>query len=450
MHFIIIKKINKYSREGFWVAFDQIGTSIGSIITIKIMSNVLDPQEFGYLILANTIVFLISSSLFGSIGQSFMRFWSIANETKQTNNFYIIVNQSLKFSILIAFIWTILIGIFTLRTSEFMWSILIMLSVLIATCSGWTAVRTSILTAARQRKPVALIHVGSIFLKTLIGWILVIRIGRRATVAMLGSLFATILLLVLAERYFKNYLYKNNPFGLRTEKNKNFIGSISKNIFLMAAFFLIWSIFSWIKSSTDRWALQSFYGPEIVASFSVVLQLANFPIVLMSNFLTSLFNPVAFQLAGNFNKSCRSSKANTLMIQMLLLYALGVIIMITVFSFYHQPLIIIISNKRYANFSSFLPIITFAVAFYQFGDILASFGVLFNRLQIFLAPKITSSLITALFMFLFSKLFGPKGPVWALNLAAALYTPWCIILTLKLLGKRDNPIFVLNIYNKNV
>ena len=434
-----IKKVIKYSDESFWVVFDQIGTAIGSIFTIKIMTNILSPEEFGYLTLSNIIVFLITSSLFGPIGQSFMRFWSIAKEKQEMNNFYFLVNHFLKRAFFIASIGSIIAGFFLLKGSDNKWPFLIVLSLLIAACTGWTTTRTFILMAARRRKIVALIHVGGAFLRALAAAVLAIMLGRKASIALLGNLLAVLIFWAFVENYFKRFIHTEDLFESKGPKKLYFNNPLFKQIFVMATYFLLWSIFSWIKSSTDRWALQLFYGPETVASFNVVLQLANLPIILMSGFLTTFFNPIAFQLAGDLNNKESSTRAYELLVKMFFLYSIGVIVIIVGYVFYHNQLTFIISNKKYTNLSYLLPMITLGVSLYQCGEILASCGVLFNKLQAYLAPKIITSTITGISLFLFSKLFGPIGVMWGLIIAGILYTPWSIIVTLKILkGIRES------------
>lgn len=428
----IKRTIRNYSYESFWVAFDQIGTAIASLLSIKIITSLLDPYEFGYIALANTIIFLLSSSIYGPIGQSFMRFWSIAKERQELKSFYRLLNRSLNITLVISFLAGAIISGSLFILCNLKWAVLITISILLAVCSGWTSVRTSILTAARKRKTVSLIHVAGIFLRPLIAAILIMKLGNNANIAMLGFLLAAVSIFLFTEKIFQQFVSSDLFLESQSESTIGIPSNLLKNILSMAGSFFMWSMFSWIKSSADRWALQSFYGPETVGIFNVVLQLANYTIIMMSGFLTTLFNPIAFQRAKGMDNPASVENARKLMTRMFFIYGLGAVMLVVIFAFLHHPLVLIISNEKYAGFSFFLPELTFGLALYQLGEMLGSAGVLFNRLQVFLIPKIATSLITALAMVLFSKWFGPSGVVWATILAGMLYVPWCIIVTVRL------------------
>jgi len=432
----IKKQIKNYGYESFWVAFGQIGTAIGSFLSIKIITNILTPYEFGRLTLANTIVFLVTSSVYGPIGQSFMRFWSISKEMHESNNFYYLVNNSLKFASVLAIFGAMLIGLLLFIFSGLDWGILITLSIIFAASSGWISVRVSILTAARKRKIVALLHVIGIFLRLIIAAILLISLSSNSHIAMFGFLLASIIMFFFAERYFNHFTFVDSPSQFCSKYKVNIQAGFYKNIFSLSSFFFFWSMFSWIKSSADRWALQTFYGPEPVALFNVVLQLANYPIIIISGFLTSLFNPIAFEWAGNVLNDQQLKGAIKIFKKMVINYFFGISILILIFVIFHRPLVSLISNKKYIEFSFFLPAVAFALAFYELGDILGSYGVLLNNPQAYLIPKITTSLVTAISIFLFSKWLGPVGIILGLNLAGALYTPWCFIVTLRLVRSK--------------
>jgi len=66
-----------------WVFAGQVGVAIGGLAGVKIMTYLLSPNEFGRFSIANTIILLFGSNIFGPLGQGLMRYWSISQHRGQ-------------------------------------------------------------------------------------------------------------------------------------------------------------------------------------------------------------------------------------------------------------------------------------------------------------------------------------------------------------------------------
>lgn len=63
------RRILKLTPEALWVFIEQAGIAIAAFVGVKLLTQVLDPSEFGRLALANTMAMLIGTSFFGPLGQ---------------------------------------------------------------------------------------------------------------------------------------------------------------------------------------------------------------------------------------------------------------------------------------------------------------------------------------------------------------------------------------------
>jgi len=148
----IVKKLLIISPEAFWVLLGQIGTATISILGIKLLTHVLNVGEFGRLSLANTIMGLIGTNLFGPLGQGLMRFWSIAKDRNNLEEFYILSNRFAKIVTYIALIITCVLAIVVSSLKGINWGILLILSCIIGTITGWLSLRLSIFTCNTSKK----------------------------------------------------------------------------------------------------------------------------------------------------------------------------------------------------------------------------------------------------------------------------------------------------------
>ena len=189
--------------------------------------------------------------------------------------------------------------------------------------------------------------------------------------------------------------------------------------------------------SCALWSLQAFHGAEVVAAFSVMSQLAVFPLVFGSTFLSTLFLPIAFHRAGDMENSERVGSAHKILGYMTGMYIAGALVIILVFSFLHHSLLQVISNTRFTGFSYLLPWLTAAWMLYYLGQVLSSFGFLANQSRCYIGPKLVSATIAGISTFYLSGKIGPVGVVCGLAVAGFVYMIWCAEIVRKLVSRQQ-------------
>jgi O-antigen/teichoic acid export membrane protein len=117
---------------------------------------------------------------------------------------------------------------------------------------------------------------------------------------------------------------------------------------------------------------------------------------------------------------------------MLILFVLGGIVVVIVSIVFCRQIVRIISNENYAELSYLLPWLVGAQVIYFTGEMVTSYGVLVNRLQIYLFPKIASTLIVAVLSLWLPNTDGPIGVVYALGIAGLVYTIWTCAISIKI------------------
>lgn len=429
-----LQKLWALTPEASWVFVGQVGTGVAGLLGIKLLTHVLDPSEFGKLALANTIVALIGTNFFGPFGQGVMRFWAISKDRGNLDVFYAVTNRLTIFICLISFSASIILVFIFNMIKDFDWTILIALSLVIGIITGLFSLRIGIFTVARHRKPAAIFDIINSFLRPLIATFLVILTISKVNVALAGYLFAAILILLIEERFYLKTFSEASPCHLKTNMRIPLFQGIGKEILSFSWPFLVWGIFGWIHMSCDRWSLQTFYGAEVVGAFAVVSQLSIYPLAFGSGFLSTLFMPIAFQKAGDLTKNGSVVSANRILTGMTGAYILGTMLLIGCFVLYHQQLILLISNARFVTYSYLLPGLTTAWGLFFFGQVLTQYGLLANKPQLYIMPKIISSLVAGGATFYLSFRMGAIGVVWGLAIAGLVYAIWCIVIAFKVVG----------------
>ena len=431
-------RIFRLRYEALWVFIGQFGIAMGVLFGVKILTQVLNPLEFGRLALANTVVLLIGTNLFGPLGQGFMRFWSISQERNQVEEFAFTSNRYARFLMLIM-LGASLVSLSFLPFRRWDdWPFLIAISLIVGALTGYLGLMLSVFLAARKRKIVALVNTGTAFLKPLIAVLFVILIFSNADCVMWGY-FVTTLIMVFVVRYFYKKALKQAIRSSVTMGNpKPGSGSLGKEILTFSWPFCAWGIFGWIHQSCDRWSLQAFHGPDVVGAFSVIALLAVYPLVFASGFLSNLFLPIAYQRAGDPDSGGSVQSANRFLFLMTGSYALGALMLIVLFGVFHHPLVLLVSNSDYVTFSYLLPALTLSWSFFYLGEMLSGFGFLANKTGLYILPKLISGAIAASSTFYLSSRIGAPGVIWGLGVSGIVYAVWCAIIAYRLLGHMSN------------
>ena len=427
----IFKKLNskRLQKEVAWVVIGQAATAVAGLFGIKLLTNVLGPGEFGKLSLATTIVALISTNfLFGPLGQGLMRFGAISKSQGNLKGFYAVSKQLKQQIIAISIVVSIVLTVIAAFFKGMEWAALFVVSTAAGIFSGWLGLRVAVFTAARKRPLVAGLNIGNAFSRPVIAACLVLLIFVSAFWAMTGYLVAAILLVLVAEYFYVNIVSSTST----SISDKITATDIKKDIISFSWPFAIWGSFGWLHMSCDKWALQSFHGPEIVGAFAVVSQLAVCPLIFGSGFLSTLIVPVAYERAGDLTQYQKVMSAYRLLAFIAIAYIFGLFLLMWFFFISHHKLILLISNIEFAEFSFLLPWLTGGWGLFYLGQVLSSFGMVANKSHAYIAPKIAAAIIAGIGTFYLSARYGVAGVVWGIALAGFIYAFWCLVVAIKL------------------
>jgi O-antigen/teichoic acid export membrane protein len=333
-----VHRILSAKAEVFWVLAGQIGNAVGILLGMKILTQFLSPFEFGRLAIANTVVLLVGSNLFGPIGQGFMRFWSISQDRGQNNDFLFITDRFAGRLLLFTVGLSLILFFIAATTGWSRWLVLMTLSLITGGVTGYFGLRLSVFLAARNRKIVALVNTGNAVLKPVVALFFVIALFKNADCVILGYVITAFLAALMVEHLYKKTfrpLSFSPKAGPQKETATNTVAGLGREILAFSWPFCIWGMVGWIHQSCDRWSLQAFHGTDVVGAFSVISVLAAYPLIFGANLLSNLFVPIAYQRAGNLDCPESVQSANGmlyLMTGLYIMWAVGIIFMLRFFS----------------------------------------------------------------------------------------------------------------------
>ena len=423
--------ILRIGSEATWVLGGQIGVALGGLVSVKVLTQLLTPYEYGRFSIANTVILLIGVNLFGPLGQGMMRYWAIVQHQASFVEYARVSWRLIKSLLYISILLSLVAGLILVVLQRYDWIWLIPLALICGAFYGWTATRLSTLVAARRRMHVSLTNILVAFAKPALAALLVFFIARDATIALLGFLIVSCGSAAAGEILFRKL---SNHTRLLSDKPDETTGSrLKESILRFSTPFWIWSFFAWAHQSCDRWALLSFEGTDAVGAYTVLAQLAYYPLVFGSGFLSNFFIPIAYQRAGSLDSHGKVHAGHRVLMAMSMLYLAGAGSLILLFYLFHRQIVLLISNQAYVSYSFLLPVLTGVWSIYYFGQVLSGFGFLANRPQLYILPIVFSGILATTASFGLASNFGIIGIIWALGISGCVYAAWCLFIAKKLI-----------------
>jgi len=73
-------RFKRLAKEGGWVVIGQVTMIIGSLVLVRVLTEFLDPEQYGLLSLGLTVASLVNQVVMGGIVAGISRFYAIASE----------------------------------------------------------------------------------------------------------------------------------------------------------------------------------------------------------------------------------------------------------------------------------------------------------------------------------------------------------------------------------
>jgi O-antigen/teichoic acid export membrane protein len=410
-------RVRRLASEGSWILGGQVASAAGSLALVRLITAHLNPAEYGRMSLGITLGTLICQMAFSGSWQGIVRYYTVAAEKGETRPFFAAAARSMGYGTLVALAAGVLL-VFGLRESgQAGWSRLTVLALLFSLLANYNTTLSAVQNAARQRRTVAF-H-GSLdgWLKVLFTALLFGALGSTGEVVLLGYL-ASLAVVLASQSLFVRQLVA--PPTL-TESDA---GAWLRRIWLYSKPFVFFTLFTWIQSSCDRWALQFQGLTRDVGLYSVLIQLGYTPIATATGVLAALIGPIFYQRSGDALDPARNSNVHRLAWQLtnsaLCLTAAACVVAFLLHTMIFRYLV----APEYRSASHLLPWVTLAGGLFSAGQILALKLMSDMNTQALTGPKIVTAIVGTVLSFAGARIAGLNGVVFAFVVFALLHFTW--------------------------
>ena len=73
-------RFNRLVKESSWIVFGQLAAVVGALVLVRVLTEHLDPAQYGQLALGLTVAGLVNQTVFGGFSAGIARLYSIAAE----------------------------------------------------------------------------------------------------------------------------------------------------------------------------------------------------------------------------------------------------------------------------------------------------------------------------------------------------------------------------------
>lgn len=415
------ERTRRLFREGSWIVFGQLLTVAGSLVGVRLLTELLPPDAYGELALGMSIATLVNQTILGPLGGGVVRFYAPAAEYGDLAGYMDAVKKLTLYATGIVFLiaTVVILGLFLSEATR--WIPISAAALVFAVLSGYNANLSGIQAAARQRSIVA-IHQGvDPLLRSLLAAGLLLWLGIASAVAMIGYVIATVLILVSQFYFFRKLIQKSK---INQEKKKDWESEIWSFSWPIGIF----GIFTWLHLASDRWALQFLTTTNEVGSYAVLYQLGYYPISLLTGMAIQFLVPILYQRAGDASDSERKAGVSSLSWQLSWLSLCLTGGAFTVTLLLHSEIFGILVAEEYRSISYLMPWMIISGGLFASGQTLALNLQAKMKVREMMTVKIVTALVGVASNIIGAYLYGVAGIIYAGLFFSVVYFIWMTLL----------------------
>lgn len=417
MNIIDIPRFRRLAREGVWVLGGQIASVVGALVLVRVLTEHLEPAQYGQLALGLTIAGLVNQVVMGGVTAGIGRFYSIAAEKNDLPGYLRASRWLMGYATAAvgAIALVLIAGLLWFGYSQ--WVGLAAAALVFSVLSGYNASLSGIQNAARQRAVVAF-HSGlDAWLKILLAVGVMVWLGSTSTAVVLGYALSSLVVTGSQLFFLRRLAY---PQGKETQPFSKW----GRQIWAYSWPFSLFGVFTWMQQISDRWALQTFASGQEVGLYAVAFQLGYVPIGLATGMAMTFLGPILYQRSGSATDPSRNISVHRIAWRItvagLLMTGLAFIVTLVLHEWIFQVLV----AAQYHVVSNLLPWMVLAGGVFSAGQVLALKLMSELKSSAMTVAKIVTAILGVGLNIYGASRFGLQGVAAALVAFSGIYFLW--------------------------
>jgi O-antigen/teichoic acid export membrane protein len=379
---------SRVRAELLWVAAGQGLTLLLSILTLKVLTVQLGPEEYGQFALGLSFAGVLNLFLYGPLTQAVQRYFHVCQERGQAAEFDGLLGKLLRIlAWSVAILGFLLGGLAQVWQAEWVerWGILIFPALAYGVANGSLLVYLADINTRRQRRAYAILQSLDALLRLVGAALLAAWVSARAGLALSGFLAGSLLSLLLMWHFRRQSLPRSiAPCSWQALAVP---GGWVRSFAAYAASFVVFAIPSMLTGYGDRWIIQQNLSAADVGIYVALAQIANAPANLLLAIFSQALNPILFQQADRSNAEASRQASRHLLYRSLLALMSLLAVMVGFCFAFDEWIVGLLTRSDFVPQAHLLWQLVLAAAFFQFAQALSSELFVYNRPFLLFVPK---------------------------------------------------------------
>lgn len=419
-------RFRRLAKEGSWIVAGQIAAVIGALVMVRVLTEHLDPAEYGQLALGMTIAGLVNQVAMGGLVSGIGRFYSIAAEKRDLWGYLRASKRLMGYATLgvgaIALVLTV--GLVATGRSQLLGLAVAVL--VFSILSGYNSALSGIQNAARQRAIVALHGGMNAWLNIGLVTGLVIWVSSSSTAVVIGYALSALLVTVSQLYFLRQLLHR---YGSITHISSN--EDWASQMWLFSWPMMAGGLFNWGYYASQRWSLELFASTADVGKFYALTQIAYSPISMAGGMFMSMLVPILYARAGDSGNHQRIANVREIVYKISGLGVAATLLVAGITVFCHEMIFKLLVAEQYRDISVYMPLVVISAGLLQSSITLGSFLTSANNTKIVLPLAIYGQTIIAMANMVFTNLYGVHGLIISMIFGAGLHIIWMYNIVVK-------------------
>lgn len=414
-------RFKRLAKEGSWIVTGQIVTVAASLVLVRVLTEYLDPAQYGQLALGLTVAGLVNQVVMGGVTNGISRFYSIAAEKQDLGNYLHATRRLLGYATLVVVAISLLLitGLLWLGYSK--WTGLAAAALVYSVLSGYNSALNGIQNAARQRAIVAF-HGGlDAWLKIGLAVGVVLWLGASSSAVVIGYACSSLLITFSQLIFLRRTIPRQEA---QTSKHEQWM----QQMWAYSLPFSTCGVFTWSQQVSDRWALQAYESASEVGQYAVLFQLGYTPIALVTGLASGFLAPILYQRSGDATDHSRNANVHRLCWRVTHISLMVTLLGFAITFAMHEWFFHLLVATKYRSSSYLLPWVVLAGGLFAAGQMLGLKLMSEMRSSAMTTAKIVTALIGILFNVFGAALTGIHGVIGALVAFSSIYFVWIAVL----------------------
>jgi O-antigen/teichoic acid export membrane protein len=414
------EQFSRLAGEGAYVLLGQIAAVLGSLVLVRVLTEYLEPAQYGQLALSMTAAGLMNQLIMGAVSNGIGRFYSVAVENNDAAGYYAGAVRLFAY----AAATVCVSGGLLLTWLPYAGIVLPLIAVSIV--NGCASALNNLQNASRRRAMVALHGAMDAWLRVALTYAVLVYVSVAAAAVLFAYALGSLLVCISQFLQLPPQLRHRMPHTSKAQNGERW----TKQIWAFSWPFAAWGVFTWAQQASDRWALQAFTSTTQVGQYAVAFQLSFAPIGMATGLFISLVSPILFEQAGDASDPRRNARNHAVAMR---LAVLGLCVTGAGFLFtlaFHESIFRLLVAASFRSASRFLPWLVLAGGLFAAGQTLSLKFLSEIRPQVLLRVKIATATLGAIANVAGARAFGVTGVIAAVLLFSATYFAWMLGLAL--------------------